>query len=130
MHLESASAVPWSTLGQAIDHLLRYAVSDSAEPETTVALGLQCATQQRLINSETAGSLRAELARVVNEYRPSDLGQALPLPAAARRMCGIEPGPPLVLAAAVADQLLVVHPVVTVARLLAGHYRDLTGARS
>ncbi|GAA5108147.1 hypothetical protein GCM10025762_13520 [Haloechinothrix salitolerans] len=52
------------------------------------------------------------------------------LPAAARRMCGIDPGPPLVLAAAVADQLLVVHPVGTVARLLAGHYRDLIGARA
>lgn len=54
---------------------------------------------------------------------------AVTLPAAARRMCGIDPGPPLVLAAAVAEQLLVVHPAATVARLLAGHYRELTGAR-
>jgi hypothetical protein len=49
----------------------------------------------------------------------------LPLPAAARRMCGIEPGPPLVLAAAVADQILVIHAATMVARLLAAHYTDL-----
>jgi hypothetical protein len=49
----------------------------------------------------------------------------LPLPAAARRMCHIEPGPPLVLAAAIADQVLVIHPAAMVARLLAAHYTDL-----
>jgi hypothetical protein len=49
----------------------------------------------------------------------------LPLPAAARRMCGIKPGPPLVLAAAVADQVLVIHAATMVARLLAAHYTDL-----
>lgn len=54
---------------------------------------------------------------------------AFTLPAAARRMCGIEPGPALVLAAAVQAQVLVVHPAATVARLLAGHYRDLIGIR-
>jgi hypothetical protein len=42
---------------------------------------------------------------------------AVTLPAAARRMCGIEPGPPLVLAAAVREQVLVVHPAATVAGL-------------
>lgn len=52
---------------------------------------------------------------------------AVTLPAAARRMCGIDPGPPLLLAATVAEQLLVVHPAATVARLLASHYRELTG---
>jgi hypothetical protein len=54
----------------------------------------------------------------------------LPLPAAARRMCGIEPGPPLVLAAAVAEQVLVIHPAATVARLLAAHYTDLLSQAS
>lgn len=52
---------------------------------------------------------------------------AIALPAAARRMCGIEPGPPLVLAAAVRKQVLVIHPAATVAQLLTAHYRDLIG---
>ncbi|GLZ28063.1 hypothetical protein Lesp02_02530 [Lentzea sp. NBRC 105346] len=50
---------------------------------------------------------------------------AITLPAAARRMCGVELGPPLTLAAAVRQQVLVVHPAATVAALLAAHYRDL-----
>jgi hypothetical protein len=53
---------------------------------------------------------------------------AITLPAAARRMCGIEPGLPLVLAAAVREQVLVFHPTTTMARLLAAHYADLVGA--
>jgi hypothetical protein len=53
---------------------------------------------------------------------------ALPLPAQLRHLGGIEPGPPLVLAAAVAAQVLVVHPAVIVAELLAAHYTTvLTG---
>ncbi|WP_186382725.1 hypothetical protein [Amycolatopsis rhizosphaerae] len=44
-------------------------------------------------------------------------------------MCGIEPGPPLVLAAAAREQILVVHPAATLARLLASHYHDLIGTR-
>jgi hypothetical protein len=39
--------------------------------------------------------------------RPEGVAEAV---RAARRMCGIEPGPPLVLAAAVAEQVLVIHP--------------------
>jgi hypothetical protein len=35
------------------------------------------------------------------------------------------PGPPLILAAAVREQLLVVHPAAIVARLLATHYAEL-----
>jgi len=51
----------------------------------------------------------------------------LALPAAARRMCGIESGPPVVLTAAVHEQVLVIHPAAVVARLLAAHYTDLLG---
>jgi hypothetical protein len=47
---------------------------------------------------------------------------AIKLPAPLRRLCGIGQGPPLVLAAAVPDQVMVVHPSATVARLLAAHY--------
>jgi hypothetical protein len=57
-----------------------------------------------------------------------DTRGAITLPAAARRMCGIEPGPPLVLAAAVREQVLVVHPATTLAQLLAAHYAGLVGA--
>jgi hypothetical protein len=66
--------------------------------------------------------------------RPSSTGShaldnrgALALPAAARHMGGIQSGPPVVLAASVADQNLVIHPVTLVARLLAAHYVDLLG---
>jgi hypothetical protein len=50
------------------------------------------------------------------------------LPAALRRMCGISCGPPLVLAAAVPKQVMVIHPATTVASLLTGHYTDLIQA--
>jgi hypothetical protein len=55
---------------------------------------------------------------------------ALRLPAQLRHLCGIEPGPSLVLVltAVVDAQVLVVHPAITVAELLAGHYTTvLTG---
>ncbi|MFI7123041.1 hypothetical protein [Amycolatopsis sp. NPDC049868] len=56
-----------------------------------------------------------------------DARGALTLPAAARHLCGIEPDRPLVLAASIREQLLIVHPGTTVAHLLTGHYRDITG---
>jgi bifunctional DNA-binding transcriptional regulator/antitoxin component of YhaV-PrlF toxin-antitoxin module len=54
---------------------------------------------------------------------------ALPLPAAVRRMCNISAGPPVVLAAAIPEQTLVIHPAALVAYLLAAHYFDLLGGR-
>jgi bifunctional DNA-binding transcriptional regulator/antitoxin component of YhaV-PrlF toxin-antitoxin module len=56
-----------------------------------------------------------------------DVRGAISLPAALRHLCGIEPGPPLVLAAVVPEQVMVIHPADTVARLLAAHYTDLIG---
>lgn len=50
---------------------------------------------------------------------------AIGLPAALRRLCGIECGPPLVLTAAVPEQMMVIHPAATVAHLLAEHYTNL-----
>ncbi|MEU7778835.1 hypothetical protein [Micromonospora parva] len=52
---------------------------------------------------------------------------ALPLPANARHMCRIESGQPVLLAAIVAHDLLVVHPVSTVVRLLADLQTHLAG---
>jgi bifunctional DNA-binding transcriptional regulator/antitoxin component of YhaV-PrlF toxin-antitoxin module len=49
----------------------------------------------------------------------------LALPASLRRLCWIEPGPPLILAAAIPAQVLVVHPAAAMATLLAAHYTDL-----
>jgi hypothetical protein len=54
---------------------------------------------------------------------------AVRLPAALRHLCGIKPGPPLVLAAAVAAQMVVVHPALVVAELLAAHYTSLLTSR-
>lgn len=56
-----------------------------------------------------------------------DNRSALALPAAARRMCGITIGPPVVLVAAVPEQTLLVHPATTVTWLLAAHYSTLIG---
>ena len=53
---------------------------------------------------------------------------AIKLPASLRRLCGFEYGPPLVLAAVVPEQVMVVHPSTTVAHLLAAHYTDLIHA--
>jgi len=50
---------------------------------------------------------------------------AIKLPAALRRLCRIEYGPPLVLAAAIPEQVIVAHPAAVVARLLTTHYTDL-----
>jgi hypothetical protein len=50
------------------------------------------------------------------------------LPAAARSWCGIAVGGSVVLAAAVAEKLLVVHPAATVAALLAEHHAHLREA--
>lgn len=50
---------------------------------------------------------------------------AIKLPASFRRLCGIDYGPPLVLAAAIPEQVMVVHPAAVVARLLATHYTSL-----
>jgi bifunctional DNA-binding transcriptional regulator/antitoxin component of YhaV-PrlF toxin-antitoxin module len=61
-------------------------------------------------------------------HRVDDRG-ALALPAAARRMCGITISRPVILLAAVHQQILVVHPAATVAGLLAARYTTLIGAR-
>lgn len=53
----------------------------------------------------------------------------LTLPAAARSMCGIEPGVPVVLLASPAQNVLVVHPANTITRLLAQHHARLEGNR-
>lgn len=52
---------------------------------------------------------------------------ALPLPASVRRMCGIGHGEPVLLAALVAHDLVVVHPVGAVVRLLADLHVEVAG---
>ncbi|NLU77820.1 AbrB/MazE/SpoVT family DNA-binding domain-containing protein [Micromonospora sp. HNM0581] len=53
----------------------------------------------------------------------------LPLPASVRQMCAILPGQPLLLAALVAHDLLVIHPASSVARLLADLHTQVIGGR-
>jgi hypothetical protein len=50
---------------------------------------------------------------------------AIKLPSTLRRLCNIVYGPPLVLAAAVPEQVVVVHPGIVVADMLAKHYTHL-----
>ncbi|MCG5465501.1 hypothetical protein MED01_003785 [Micromonospora sp. MED01] len=61
-----------------------------------------------------------------DRYRVGSRGE-LPLPASARQMCRIEPGQPVLLAAFITHDLLVVHPVSTVARRLSNLYCQLAG---
>jgi hypothetical protein len=42
-------------------------------------------------------------------------------------MSGITIGPPVVLVAAVPEQTVLIHPAITVTRLLAAHYPTLIG---
>jgi hypothetical protein len=53
----------------------------------------------------------------------------LGLPAAARRMCRITPGPPVLLVAALPHDVLLVHPAHLVAGLLADWYASRAGDR-
>jgi hypothetical protein len=52
---------------------------------------------------------------------------AIALPTAARRMCGIPTGPPVVLLADIARQVVVVLPAATATRVLAAHSAALIG---
>ncbi|MGC5054702.1 hypothetical protein ACLQ2S_24990 [Micromonospora sp. DT48] len=55
---------------------------------------------------------------------------ALPLPVAARQMCGIHPHQVVLLAAIPARDLLVVHPSNTITRLLSDLHATLLGGAS
>ncbi|MFE9658316.1 hypothetical protein [Micromonospora sp. NPDC006431] len=59
-------------------------------------------------------------------HRVGSRGQ-LPLPASARRMCRMGHGQPVLLAALVAHDLVVVHPIGAVARLLADLHIEVAG---
>lgn len=50
---------------------------------------------------------------------------AIKLPATLRRLCNITYGPPLILAAAIPKQVMIVHPAIVVADMLAKHYTHL-----
>jgi hypothetical protein len=50
---------------------------------------------------------------------------AIKLPATLRRLCNIAYGPPLVLTAAIPKQVMIVHPGIVVADMLAKHYTQL-----
>ena len=50
---------------------------------------------------------------------------AVGLPAPLRRLCGIAPGLPVVLAAVVAEQVLIVHPPAILSGLLSAHYTSI-----
>lgn len=65
------------------------------------------------------------IAAVLTGQHTIDHRGAIKLPATLRRLCGIEFGPPLVLAAAIPEQVMIIHPSSTVARLLSTHYTDL-----
>lgn len=55
-------------------------------------------------------------------------GEALTLPATARRLAGIDIDLPVALAAIIAQQILLIHPISTVAQLLSDHHRRLAGS--
>lgn len=95
-HLDQIANPPWSTLGQTIDHRLRFALSNSRAFADPVERGLAAAVRRRLIRRAVADDLRAELGCVIDEYEPSDRSAPLRLPAAAEerllRLCYVMSG--------------------------------------
>lgn len=69
---------------------------------------------------DTSGAM-ITIASAADGRHHIDNRATLTLPAAARRMCGITIGPPVVLVAVVPEQILVIRPAATVARLLTAH---------
>jgi hypothetical protein len=81
------------------------------------------------LEPDTANDMIAIASVPGGRHRVNDRG-ALALPAAARRMCGITIGRPVILLAAVPQQILLVHPAAALARLLAARYTTLMGGRA
>jgi hypothetical protein len=88
--------VPWGTLGAAIDHRIRYALSDRGLPTGAVALGMDEApghaatTSARTAIVLAADELRDELTRLVGEERTAERSQPILLSATAEdRLCRV-----------------------------------------
>ena len=82
--LEGIQRPAWGTLGQAIDHRLRYAFADRDEPSTAVSTGmvLAAAGPDRAVTEAidlAASGLRAALADLISQEQPSDRARAIPL---------------------------------------------------
>ena len=77
----------------------------------------------RSIDLDVSHEAIVMMGAAAGAHRIDDRG-AVALPAAARWMCGIPTGLPVVLIAIVHRQLLIVHPARTVARVLAAHHTD------
>jgi hypothetical protein len=74
----------WGTLGQAIDHRLRYAFADLAEPSLAVAAGMDFAAAgpDPAVTGAialAAWGVRAELAGLVSQELPSGRAREIPL---------------------------------------------------
>jgi hypothetical protein len=82
----------WGTLGQAIDHRLRYAFADQDEPSSAVSAGMVLAAggSDRAVTAAiglAAIGLRAALADLVSGDRPSVRAGVIPLAAERRSAC-------------------------------------------
>lgn len=62
------------------------------------------------------------IAAIPTGHHTIDHRGAIKLPASLRRLCGIDHGPPLVIAAAMSEQVMVVHPTATITHMLTAHY--------
>ncbi|MFG3423754.1 hypothetical protein ACIBTZ_32675 [Micromonospora sp. NPDC049460] len=114
-------------------------VADAAELLLEMAVPSRCGrvTAQRILRAlgwQPCQRLDIRLHQAVlviasasdGRYQVGSRG-ALPLPASVRRMCGIGHGQPVLLAALVAHDLVVVHPIGAVARLLADLHVEVAG---
>jgi hypothetical protein len=84
----------WGTLGQAIDHRLRYVFSDQGEPSRAVSAGMDLAAagpDQAVTGAIAlaARGLRAELADLIGQERPAGRDREIRLPTVPRNAsCG------------------------------------------
>jgi hypothetical protein len=65
------------------------------------------------------------IAAIPTGHHTIDHRGAIKLPASLRRLCGIDHGQPLVLAAAVSQQVMVVHTAATITHMLTTHYTHI-----
>ncbi|QYN33508.1 hypothetical protein K1T35_34150 [Pseudonocardia sp. DSM 110487] len=102
-----APALPTSSVDDLLVGMARIDRSGRLH-ERRLLHALGWAPGQRLALDVVHGLIVVQPARTGSHAL--DSRGALPLPAAARHMCGIEPGPPVLLAASVAEQSLVIQP--------------------
>ncbi|WP_157744390.1 hypothetical protein [Micromonospora viridifaciens] len=125
--------VPMPTLPPPADQTCGGVLFDVAHPDS--AGRVTARPLLRALGWMPGLALRIDVAHAAVLITPAADGkhlvgarEELPLPAAARHLCGITPGQPVLLAAFHGRNLIVVHPSNTITTLLADLHAHILGA--